>query len=576
VHVPKTKLRKLADIVRLIVRYGGVHLFSHASADPELADVLPDLKVRPAGDVQEQKLRPTDGKSTDDHDAAGDPERLADELEALGPTYIKLGQLLSTRGDLLPAPYLTALSRLQNDVKPIPFREVRRIVAAELGRPISKAFREFDREPVAAASLAQVHRARLHDGRRVAVKIQRPTVRAEIDDDLSTLQRVAELLDAHTEFGNKYDFKLTLEQFRKSLLAELDFAAEAQHLALFRQNLRTFDAIVIPEPIASHTTARMLTMEYVRGRKVTEADGRTKFDGANLAEQLFSAYLQQMLVDGVFHADPHPGNVLITPDGRLALIDLGMIGHISPALQEQMLKLMLAASEGEADAAADVAIAMSEARKWFDEPTFRRQMSDVILKYRDAPLKEIPVGRVVVDITRIAVENGLRVVPELTLVAKTLLNIDDVGRALDPDFDPNYALRRNASRLIQQRMLQAVSPAHVFTTALETKDFVQQLPARANRILGALAKNDLRFKMEMIDEGNVMDGLQKVANRIALGLVLAALILGAALLMQVHTAFTILGYPGLAMLFFIAAVIGGVWLSATILLTDRTRARRES
>src|SRR4029079_4400136 len=218
----------------------------------------------------------------------------------------------------------------------------------------------------------------------------------------------------------------------------------------------------------------------------TEADGRTKFDGSKLAEQLFTAYLQQMLVDGVFHADPHPGNVIVTPDGRLALVDVGMVGHISPTLQEQMLKLMLAASEGEADGAADVAIAMSERRKWFDEAAFRRQMADVILRYCDAPLKAIPVGRVVIDITRIAVENGLRVVPELTLVAKTLLNIDEVGRALDADFDPNYALRRNASRLIQQRMLQAVSPAHVFTTALETKDFVQQLPARANRILGAL------------------------------------------------------------------------------------------
>jgi len=564
VHVPKAKLRKLADIVRLLVRYGGGHLFQHASTDPEIASLLPELKPRPA-----------------DHNVGSpggheDPERLAADLEALGPTYIKLGQLLSTRGDLLPPAYLHALARLQDDVKPIPSREVRRIVSAELGRPLAKAFREFESEPLAAASLAQVHRARLHDGRRVAVKIQRPTVRAEIEDDLATLQRVAALLDAHTELGNKYEFQLTLDQFRTSLAAELDFSLEAQHLALLRHNLRAFDAILVPEPINSHTTERVLTMEYVRGRKVTEADGRTKFDGSKLAEQLFTAYLQQMLVDGVFHADPHPGNVIVTPDGRLALVDVGMVGHISPTLQEQMLKLMLAASEGEADGAADVAIAMSERRKWFDEAAFRRQMADVILRYRDAPLKAIPVGRVVIDITRIAVENGLRVVPELTLVAKTLLNIDEVGRALDADFDPNYALRRNASRLIQQRMLQAVSPAHVFTTALETKDFVQQLPARANRILGALARNDLRFKMEMIDEGAVMDGLQKVANRIALGLVLAALILGAALLMQVHTAFTILGYPGLAMLFFIAAAIGGLWLSATILMKDRTRARRES
>jgi len=504
------------------------------------------------------------------------PDDLARSLESLGPTFIKLGQLLSTRGDLLPPEYLSALSRLQDAVEPFPFEEVRRVVGDELGRPLSRAFRDFDPEPIAAASLAQVHHARLRDGRAVAVKVQRPDVRREIEDDLVTLNRVANLVDGHTDIGRKYEFQRALEEFRRTLLCEVDFLQEAQHLTVLGANLRSFDAIVVPAPIDSYTTSRVLTMAYMRGRKVTEAAGHVRFDGPRLAEQLFTAYLQQILVDGVFHADPHPGNVVVTPDGCLALLDVGMVGRISPTLRENMLKLLLAASEGEADGASAIAIAISEARECFDEAHFRREMTDLILRHRDAVLRDIPVGRVVIDITRIAVENGLRVAPELAIIAKTLLNLDEVVRVLDPAFDPNYSLRRSASRLIQQRLLQTVSPAHVFTSVLETREFVEQLPARANRILEALAKNDLRFRVEMIDEGSLIDGLQKVANRIALGLVLAALILGAALLMQVPTPFRILGYPGLAILCFAAAAAGGLWLSVTILAKDRTPARRRN
>jgi ubiquinone biosynthesis protein len=313
-------------------------------------------------------------------------------------------------------------------------------------------------------------------------------------------------------------------------------------------------------------------MEYVDARKITRAV--VGAEGPALADELFTAYLQQILVDGLFHADPHPGNVLLTRDGRLALLDLGMVGRLSSSMQEDMLKLMLAMSAGDARETADLSIKLSEVREGFDEAAFRREMTDLILRYRDASLSQIPVGRVVLDMTRLAVENGLRIVPELTLMAKTLLNLDEVARVLQPDFDPHAALRRNAASLMQRRMLDALSPANVFTSMLETREFVQALPARANRIAEALARNELRFKVEMIDEGAVIEGLQKVANRIAVGLVLAALILGAALLMQVDTPFKILGYPGLAMLLFLGAAAGGLWLSVMVLANDRGRHLR--
>src|SRR5258707_10337400 len=271
-------------------------------------------------------------------------EELAADLEKLGPTFIKLGQLLSTRGDLLPEPYLEALGRLQDQVAPFSFDEVERIVSTELGARISKLFAEFDREPTAAASLAQVHRARMRDGRMVVVKVQRPGVREIIVEDLEALEEGAEFIDAHTEIGKRYEFSNMLEDLRASLLRELDFKREANNLIRLRTGLREFEHIVIPEPIEDFTTSRVLTMDFIPGRKITAQSPLRlmELDGPALSEEIFRAYLKQILVEGFFHADPHPGNVLITGDNRIAIIDLGMFEHISGSFQEILLRVVLA------------------------------------------------------------------------------------------------------------------------------------------------------------------------------------------------------------------------------------------
>ncbi|MGE0444713.1 MAG: AarF/UbiB family protein [Vicinamibacterales bacterium] len=302
---------------------------------------------------------------------SSNPEAFARDLESLGPTFIKLGQLLSTRGDLLPPPYIEALSRLQDDLEPFPFAEVERIVQEELGVRLSKAFDTFEPTPTAAASLGQVHRATLRGGRAVAVKVQRPGVRERVLADLESIDGMATLL----------------------------------------------------------------------------------------------------------------------------------------------------------------------------------------------------------ELSRSGTQHGVRMPPELALLGKALLNLDEIGRVLDADFDVNASLRRNASSLMRRRMLKSASPASLFTSALEVREFAGRLPGRVNRILDALAGSELRLKVEVIDQGSILDGLQKVANRIALGLVLAALIVGAAMLMRVETPFTILGYPGLAMLLFLAAAAGALWMAWTILVGDVRRVR---
>jgi len=319
----------------------------------------------------------------------------------------------------------------------------------------------------------------------------------------------------------------------------------------------------------------VLTMDYVSGTKITAVSRLewTEVKGEELADDLLRAYLQQILIDGVFHADPHPGNVLLTPDHRIALIDLGMIGRISGTTQEQLFKLILAIGEGRGEDAANVLCVLGERREDFNEADMRRAIIDLVGRYQRATITEMNVGRVMLEMSRGGAEHGLKIPPELTLLGKTLLHLDEVGRVLDAQFDVNAALRRHASSVMRRRMLKSATPANIFSAALDIREFAERLPGRVNKIVDALAANDLRFKVEVIDQGSIIDGLQKVANRIALGLVLAALIVGAAMLMRVPTTLTIFGYPWIAMALFLAAATGGFWMAWTIIAGDVVRKR---
>ena len=541
------RLRRYKDIARLLLKYGRKDLVTRAGLDEAL-----------------------EGELVPESDQNDDPAQLAADLEQLGPAFVKLGQLLSTRADLLPPPYLEALSRLQDNLDPFSFAEVERIVQEDLGVRISKAFASFESEPVAAASLGQVHRARLRDGREVAVKVQRPHIRERMAEDLATIEDIADFLDRHTSAGPQFDFTQMVHEFRRAVTQELDYRREASNLRRVAENLQGFRRIVVPKPIDDYTSSRVLTMELVKGRKVTALTPlvRQEIDGRGLALELFRGYLHQIIINGFFHADPHPGNVFLTDDGRIALLDLGMVSRLTPNRQEQLLKLLLAVSEGDGDKASSLAIQMGEARGNVDESRLRRDVQDLLSAYLDAPLAQVQVGRAMMELTRISGSNNLRMPSELTLLGKTLLNLDQVGRALDPDFDVNLALRNEAPGLMQQRMAESMRATSLYTAALETREFMEQLPGRVNRLLDAATQNQLRLNVDLIDEGAIMGGLQKVANRITLGLLLAALIIGAAMMMRVETSFRIVGYPAFAMFFFLIAAAGAIWLAITIIRSD--------
>jgi len=504
------------------------------------------------------------------------PEELANDLERMGPTFVKLGQLLSSRADLLPERYLKALARLQDKVKPFSYAEVEEIVQTELGVRLSKAFSRFDSEHLAAASLGQVHRAALRDGRRVVVKIQRPNIRKQIAGDFQVLEEIAEFMDEHTKVGRRYQFVKVLNEFKTTLLHELDYQREATNLNTIADNLSQFRRIHVPRPVADYTTRSVLTMQFVEGTKITELSplARLDIDGEGLAEELFKAYLKQVLVDGIFHADPHPGNIFLTDDGRVALLDLGMVGHIAPAMQEELIKLLLAISDGQSDEACDFVLRISETSDEFDESDFRRLAAQLIADQKDAPLGERDVGKALLAVGKIAADTGLYVPSELTMLGKTLLQLDQVGKTLSPNFNPTASVRRNVSEILSQRMWKQASPSKMLGTMLELKDFVGGLPSRLSKVLDTLANPELELKIKNSDTQQLMDGFQKVANRITTGLILAALIVGASLLMQVNTSFRILGYPGFAMLCFLFAAAGGAWLVLSTLFKDHRDKKR--
>jgi ubiquinone biosynthesis protein len=541
-------LQRYKDIARLFIKYGR-------------GDLVKDSGIEVVGDEEVRTTEP-----------GGDPraEEFAADLEKLGPTFIKLGQLLSTRAELIPMSYLESLSRLQDNVEPFPYEEVEKIVSSELGVRISKAFSEFDVEPLAAASIGQVHTAKLRDGRPVVVKVQRPNIREQVAKDLEALEDVAEFLDSRTAAGEKYNFTKILADFRKSLIKELDYNTEAQNLVAMRRHLKDFERIVVPEPILDYTTSRVLTMERVRGTKITSLTPLTRMelDGGVLAEELFRAYLEQVLVNGFFHADPHPGNVFLTEDKKIALLDLGMVARISPRLQEHLLKLLLAISEGRGDEAADICELIGEPKLFFDRGEFERRITSLVAENQGASMEKIQVGRLILKITNISGETGIRVPQEMTMLGKTLLNLDEVGRALDPSFDPNASVRRNSTELMNQRIKKSLSPGNFFTSMLELKEMAEKMPARINQVLDLAANNELKVKVNAFDEVYLMEAFQKLANRITTGVILSGAIVGASMLARVETAHRTFGYPTLAIVLFLAAVIGSGVLLFNIFFSD--------
>lgn len=542
-------LNRYRQIALLLLRHGNADLVGQAGID----GVLGQEAVAAA-----------------DHRA--DAESLAADLEAMGPTFIKLGQLLSSRVDLLPPDYTAALTRLQDRVDPFPFAEVERIVADQLGARLSRVFADFDAHPLASASLGQVHRAVLRGGDDVVVKVQRPGVREQVAEDMDVLGQLSRFLDKHSLQAARWDLPGLLDEFRRSLVDELNYRREASNLLQMAEILTDRPLLVVPRPYPDLTTTQVLTMARLSGTKVTDMSpvALLDLDTDELAATLFGGYLDQILVHGFFHADPHPGNILLLHDGRLGLVDLGQVGHVDERMREQLVRILLAVAERKSADVARLSAELCQPLQDFDEALLRRHTAELVDRTTRSRLADAAAGSVVLRLTEVCSASGLRPPPALAMVGKALVNLDTVARTLAPDFDPVDVLRRHTMELVRSGLRPSLEGT--VGAMLQTKDLLEQGPARLNRLLERLSEGELSLQVHAFDEQQFLQGLHRMANRVATGVVVAALVVGAALMAQVNTTSRILGYPSVAFVMFLLAAVAGFTLLVSILLADR-RAR---
>lgn len=497
----------------------------------------------------------------------------AQSLKKMGPTYVKFGQVLSTRPDIVPPEYIAELESLQDDVEPFSFAEVERIVEEELGARISKVFETFESRPMAAASLGQVHRAVLRDGREVVVKVQRPNVRDEVHKELDALADIAETLEEHTDIGRKMNLLGAIEQAKITLNNELNYLLEARNAEILRDNLVEFHEIYIPAVVHDLTTPKVLTTELVRGRKISKLTPLQMIDHhyAELADVITRAYLKQICVDGFWHSDPHPGNIFIRDvDGvsQVILIDFGMVSRISREFQDEIIKMLLAISSNRGAEVADVCVRLAEAGEHFDATKFVHEISTIVANFHDADAKQVNAGQLMFSVIAVSNNNDLRVPAELAMLAKTLLNLDGITKKLDPRFDPQVVIRSYAERLIGQKLQQKFNPRNFYPALLDLNQLILDLPHRTREILDLTTAGRLTFGVKLTQAEVFLAGIHKVANRITVGVVIAALLMSSSLIMR---------YPSkerLAMIGYIVAALAAVYLIVSTLVRDHRDEER--
>ena len=492
-------------------------------------------------------------------------------LEELGPTYIKLGQLLSSRSDLLPPVFIEELSQLQDRVESVEFSSIKKVLESEFGKPLGEVFEEIDDPAVASASLAQVHRARLRPGlwddgpADVAVKILKPGLEAEVDVDLAIVKELARAL-ARSSFGRQYDFVGVASQLEKTLTSEMDLRNEARYAEGLRLSLQEFKRLRIPLVFLPLARRQVLISEYIRGTRLAEMGAVRR---PELAEGLWRGYLKQILVDGAFHCDPHPGNVLIDKEGRIVLLDHGMMAFLSRESQLRLMALLLALADRDGDRAAEACVELGIPGPQFRLREFKEDVGALAARYAGFAMGALPLGRVVQSLVVISYQHHIRIPSEMMLLGKALLNLEPICRQLDPEMDPVAIMRETAVSLLGQQISRDLNAPRVLAAGLELRSLVNEVPANLRRLLARASSNEFHLGIQIDRAEEMQAAIQKVASRITLGLITAALIVGSALLLNVEAGFRLWGYPLFALVGFVLAAGLGLYVVGKIILVDK-------
>ncbi len=455
-------------------------------------------------------------------------QRLRMVLEDLGPTFIKLGQLLSARADLLAVEYIRELEKLQDNVPPFSFQKVQEIIPMELGHPIEEIFAGFDPEPLAAASIGQVHRAVLKSGREVAVKIRRPEIDKVLTTDIEILHDLARLADRHAPLRDIYSFRDLVEEFEQIVTEELDFTREGRHAETFQKNFRDDPNIYIPTVFWEYTTHKVLTMEYVEGVKLTEPDdlARLGVDRRKIARLLADALLRQILIDGFFHADPHPGNLAALPGDRLMFMDFGIVGRLDENLKEKIGDLVLGLVNRSTHQVARAIREMGVLPPNVDRNAFYYDVDKMREKYYDVPFRELRLADPVNDVIDIAFRHRIRIPTQITMLAKALVTAEGVSRQLDPELSIAEIAKPLSRRLLARRLSLRGLRRSLLENFTDYHRLFTQLPRRLEQILDLASTGQLKVHAHNPETDRILSRISVLVNRLVLSILLGSLIVG--------------------------------------------------
>ncbi|MBD2777142.1 ABC1 kinase family protein [Iningainema tapete] len=507
------------------------------------------------------------------------PAVLKNILVDLGPVYVKLGQLMSTRPDLLNAAYIEELSTLQDEVPPVSWTEVEVIIRKQLKRPLEETFTTINPIAVAAGSIAQTHRATLADGREVALKVQRPGIDITVAQDIALIHGIADLV-ARTEFGQNYEIKSIAEEFTKALEAELDFTREATHTDQLRRNLSTsrwFDPtqLVVAEINWDLTTSKLMVMEWLDGVPILSANFSSDKNGKDPVQErkaittlLFRAFFQQLYIDGFFHADPHPGNLFYLRDGRVALLDCGMVGRLDPRTQQILTQMLLAIVDLDAQRCAQLTLQLADSTEPVILSRLESDYDRMLRKYHNLNLEEINFSQIIYEVLQIARNNKIRLPSNMGLYAKTLANLEGLARGFNPELNFIDEIQPLLTDLFRKQLFGDHPVRSLLRTALDLKSLSLQSPRQIELLLDRVTSETLQWNLSVRGLDGLRRTMDDAANRLSFSILVGSLIMGAAIISSnARTA----QLSFLSNVLFATASLLGLWLIISTLRSGRLR-----
>jgi len=537
-------LGRFKDIVVTLFRYG-------------FDDVVERLDL--PGKVLFEKIRKVD-REMDTW------ERIRHMLVDLGPTYIKFGQIMSLRPDLIPRPLILELRKLQDEVAPVEYGDIREVVEKNLQRPLSEVFSLFDEKPLAAASLAQVHRAILRENKEVvAVKVQRPRIRQVIEPDLYILKLIAGQLYERMEWGKTYDLPKLVQEIRKTLLRELDFTREARHMKICRNNFSEMDEVYIPRLYEDYCSERVLTMELVQGIKMKDLGPDHDLDRQLLARRGLRLTVKQVLEDGFFHADPHPGNVMILDDNVFCLMDWGMVGRLTRKTRYELIDLINSVVDKDSERIEEILLDLARADGSRPEPRMEREILDILDIYHSLPIQDLNLGQLLLDITTMLRENNLRVPADLAVMIKALITAEGTARELYPELNVVEEAEPFVKRLAMERWKPQVLWRDLRRNFSTLFTLQKELPLRLRQIVEKIDRGELNIRFQHANLGGLRNTLENITNRLTLGIIIAALIVASSMIITTGVKPLLFGFPALGIIGYLVSGVLGLWLVVNIL-----------